>query len=325
MAYVVGVDIGATYTRVVLANEDAEFVARVKRRTPRSGGSMAIAQAIAAAIKELLASSGVSRGELRGIGVGSIGPLDMRRGILIKPANLPLENIPIVEPLKREFGVPTYLVNDCVAAVIGEKHFGDGRGHENLVYITISTGIGGGIYVDGHLLLGKDGNAHEIGHMVIDAEGKLVCGCGGRGHWEAYSSGSGIPKLAGLLASRSPDVFKSSVLYERCGGNARRLTSKDIYDAAKGGDEFALMVVEEAGRYNAMGVANVINVYDPSLITLGGSVVLNNVELVLEPIRREAPSYVINRMPEIKVTPLKDDIVLYGAVALALGLEKLPL
>ncbi|RLE86420.1 MAG: ROK family protein, partial [Thermoprotei archaeon] len=81
----------------------------------------------------------------------------------------------------------------------------------------------------------------------------------------------------------------------------------------------------EAGRYNAMGVANVINVYDPSLITLGGSVVLNNVELVLEPIRREAPSYVINRMPEIKVTPLKDDIVLYGAVALALGLEKLPL
>ncbi|RLE70746.1 MAG: ROK family protein [Thermoprotei archaeon] len=325
MSYVVGVDIGATYTRVVLSDRDANFLDRIKERTPRSGGSMAVARAISRMIEELLARNGVGRDQLRGIGVGSIGPLDIKRGILVKPANLPIENIPIVEPLREEFGVPTYLVNDCVAAVIGERYFGAGCGHEDLVYITISTGIGGGIYVDGHLLLGKDGNAHEIGHMVVDAEGKLTCGCGKRGHWEAYSSGSGIPKLASLIAAREVEAFEKSSLYPRSGGDALRLTSKDVYEAAKGGDEFALKVVREAGRYNAIGVANVVSVYDPSLITLGGSVTLNNVELVLEPIRRMAPDYTVNRMPEIDITPLGEDVGLYGAVALALGLEKLPL
>ena len=324
MKYAIGVDIGATYTRVVLADEKARFVDRVKIRTPREKSSIALAKAIISAARDLMQKHGVGDKQLLGIGVGSIGPLDMRRGILIKPANLPVENILIVDPLKSEFGVPTYLVNDCVAAVIGEKFFGEGRDHDNLVYITISTGIGGGVYVNGNLLLGKDGNAHEIGHMVIDAEGKLTCGCGRKGHWEAYSSGSGIPKLARMLALEFPALYERSVLREKNRGLSQ-LTSKDVYDAAKAGDEFALKVVEEAGRYNAMGVANVINVYDPSLITMGGSVTLNNVELVLEPIKKLVPLYTINRLPEIKVTTLGDDIGLYGAVALALGLEELPL
>ena len=215
--------------------------------------------------------------------------------------------------------MPAYLVNDCVSAVIGERHFGAGRDHENLVYITISTGIGGGVYVNGHLLLGKDGNAHEIGHMVIDSEGKLECGCGKRGHWEAYSSGSGIPKLARLLVGTYREYFVESVLKDKL----ETLTSKDVYDAAKMGDAFALKVVEEASKYNAMGIANVVNMYDPSLITMGGSVTLHNVELVVEPIKQLAQEYIINRMAEVKVTPLGDDVGLYGAIALALGLEKI--
>lgn len=321
MSYVLGVDIGATYTRVVLADRDARFLDRAKFATPREGDSLSIARSIIRHARLLLERNSVEPSRLRGVGVGSIGPLDMRRGILVKPANIPLENIPVVEPLQREFGVPAYLVNDCVAAVVGERHFGAGEGHDNLVYITISTGIGGGVYVNGHLLLGKDGNAHEIGHMVIDAAGRLECGCGGRGHWEAYSSGSGIPKLARLMAGEHREELQDSVLR----GRLESLTSKDVYDAAKAGDGFALMVVEEAGRYNAVGVANVVSMYDPSLITMGGSVTLNNVELVVEPIRRLAPSHTINRMAEVRVTTLGDDIGLYGAVALALGLERLEL
>jgi len=320
MSYVVGVDIGATFTRVVLADRDAVILDREKFRTP-SEDPLAPAAAIAAAVRRLLERNGVPEGSLRGIGVGSIGPLDMRRGVIVRAANLPLENVAIVEPLRREFGVPVYMVNDCVAAVVGERHFGAGRGHDDLVYITISTGIGGGIYVNGHLLLGKDGNAHEIGHMVVDAEGKLVCGCGRRGHWEAYSSGSGIPKLARLLAERSPELYRSSSLYAK---GLDGLSSKDVYDAAKAGDVFARAVVDEATRYNAMGVANVVNVYDPSLITIGGSVALNNVELVIDPLPRLVPEYAVNRVPEIRPTPLGEDAGLYGAVALALGLEKLP-
>lgn len=319
---VAGVDIGATYTRVVLADEKGRILDRAKFETPRSSRE-AVPASIASAIRVLLKRIGGSERDLRGIGVGSIGPLDVKRGVIVKAANLPLENVPIVEPLESEFGVTTYLVNDCVAAVIGEKHMGAGRDHDNLVYITISTGIGGGVYVDGRVLLGKDGNAHEIGHMVVDAEGKLVCGCGRRGHWEAYSSGTGIPKLAKLLAEENPGLFERSVLASK--GDPLRLTSKDVYDAAKAGDAFARAVVEEAARYNAMGVANVVNVYDPSLITVGGSVALNNVELVVEPLKKMVHEYAVNRVPEITVTPLGDDVGLYGAIALALGLEELPI
>lgn len=318
---VAGVDIGATYTRVVIADEKGRILERTKFATPREGGQLLAT--IISAIRELLRRSGASERELMGIGVGSIGPLDVKRGVIVKAANLPLENVPIVEPLESEFGVNTYLVNDCVAAVIGEKHMGAGREHDNLVYITISTGIGGGVYVDGHLLLGKDGNAHEIGHMVIDAEGKLVCGCGRRGHWEAYSSGSGIPKLAKLLAEEQPELFKRSALSSKC-SDPLQLTSKDIYEGAKAGDPFALAVVKEAARYNAMGVANVVDLYDPSLITVGGSVALNNVELVVEPLKQMVQEYAINRVPEITTTPLGEDAGLYGAIALALGLEQLP-
>lgn len=320
-SWVAGVDIGATYTRVVIADEKGRILDRVKFETPRSD-RMALPSSIARAIRELLRKVGASEKALKGIGVGSIGPLDVKRGVIVRAANLPLENVPIVEPLESEFGVSTYLVNDCVAAVVGEKHMGAGRDHDNLVYITISTGIGGGVYVDGRVLLGKDGNAHEIGHMVVDAEGKLVCGCGKRGHWEAYSSGSGIPKLARLLAQEKPELFKRSVLASRI--DLTKLTSKDVYEAAKAGDAFAQAVVEEAARYNAMGVANVVNVYDPSLITVGGSVALNNVELVVNPLKRMVHEYAINRIPEITITPLGEDVGLYGAVALALGLEQLP-
>ncbi|MEM3936600.1 MAG: ROK family protein [Thermofilaceae archaeon] len=320
MSYVVGVDIGATYTRVVLADRDATIIDREKFATPRDSSS-APAAAIVKAVREMLKRNGIRESSLKGVGIGSIGPLDMRRGIIVRAANLPLENVPIVEPIKQALGVPAYLVNDCVAAVIGERFFGAGRGHDDLVYITISTGIGGGIYVNGHLLLGKDGNAHEIGHMVIDSEGKLVCGCGKRGHWEAYSSGSGIPKLARLIAERRPELFRMSVLASK---GLSEITSKDVYDAAKRNDPFAVAVVEEAQRYNAMGVANVINVYDPSLITIGGSVALNNVDLVIRPLERLVSEYAVNRIPEIRATQLGDDIGLYGAIALALGLEKLP-
>lgn len=322
MRCAIGVDVGATHTRVALADEQARIIDRVKFRTP-TFDRLAVASEISSSIQELMRRNGVSKGALTGIGVGSIGPLDVWRGIIVKAANLPLENVPIVEPLQQEFDVPTFLVNDCVAAVIGERHLGAGRGHENLVYITISTGIGGGVYVDGHLLLGKDGNAHEIGHTVVDAEGKLVCGCGKRGHWEAYSSGSGIPKLAKLIAEREPSLFRGSSL-ARVEDDPLKLTAKDIYEAARAEDEFARAVVEVASRYNAMGVANVVNVYDPSLVTMGGSVTLNNVELVVEPIRRMISEYAVNRLPEIAVTSLGEDVGIYGAIALALSLETLP-
>jgi len=319
--YGVGVDLGATYVRTALADPEGVIIDKLVERTPKQGDNMAIPRLIASMIKKLLDKTGVKTDELRGIGIGSIGPLNIETGVLINPPNIPFKNVPLTEPLHREFHVPVFLLNDCTAAVVGEKHFGAGKDVENLVYVTISTGIGGGAYVDGHLLLGKEGNAVEIGHTVVDAEGKLICGCGKPGHWEAYSSGTGIPKLARLVFEENREKYAESMLIKRFGSSLRGLTSKDVYNAAKEGDEFASRVVERANFYNSIGMANIIQAYDPEIITIGGSVALNNVELVINPLHSLVERFAINSIPKIIPTPLGGDVVLYGAVALSLGLE----
>ena len=200
-------------------------------------------------------ASKVGLKKIEGVGVASAGTLDRERKTIKIFANLPFNDIPIVEPLQEELGVPVKLLNDCSTAVVGEKNFGEGRDVENVVYITISTGIGGGVYVDGRLLFGKDGNAHEVGHMTIDMSGRLICGCGKRGHWEAYCSGENIPNYARLLLREKKKEFSSSILFEKTGGDPKRLTSKIIFDSAKQGDAIALMIVDEVGRANAIGFA----------------------------------------------------------------------
>jgi len=313
MKYIVGVDIGATNLRVALADSSGNIIVKVTDRTVKKGKGIDLTNQVIRLIKTVLNRASVNVGDVKGIGIGTIGPLDLKKGVITKPANLQLSEVPLREPLEDKFKVPVYILNDCVAAVVGEKVFGAGKHLENLVYITISTGIGSGVFVNGTLLLGKDGNAHEVGHMVVDIEGKIVCGCGKRGHWEAYASGTGIPKYAKYLLETKfgKEAEKSSIYAKAMAGI---LTAKDVYDAAKQGDEIALKIVEEVGRINAIGIANVINIYDPSLITLGGSVVLKNVNLVLDPILRNVSKYTINRIPEIMITPLGEDIVLLGAI-----------
>ena len=318
----IGVDLGGTNVRVALGDNKGRMLRKNVERTDKSHGPEGISNQIKRMILSVLGKKDELRNVL-GVGVGSAGPLDIKKGGLMKPTNFPFKFVPLVKPLEEEFGLPVYLLNDCVAAAMGEKHFGLGKGCENLVYVTISTGIGGGAYVDGHLLMGKDGNAHEVGHIVIDYEGRLVCGCGKKGHWEAYCSGRNIPRFAKLILEKMPEseirrseLFSSKPIEE--------ITSKDIYDAAKRGDPVALKVVEEVGRLNAIGIANIINAYDPTLITLGGSVTLYNEELVLAPIKKYIGDYVVNRIPKIMITPLRENVVLYGAIAMVFNPPPIP-
>ena len=320
MKYTIGVDIGATNIRVGLATENGNIINKITERTKRTEDGWVITKQIINLIDRV--TKGIKSEEVVGIGIGSIGPLDLEKGEIIKPSNLPVDKVPLVRPLSERFNKKVRLLNDCTTAVVGEKVYGAGRGLKNLVYITISTGIGGGVYVDDHLLIGKDGNAAEIGHFTIDMDGRLKCGCGSRGHWEAYASGTGIPKYVKYLYENElVNGFKKSLIWKKINGDLSKLTAKIVYDSAKEGDEVALKIVDKIGMINAIGVANVINAYDPSLITLGGSVVLNNEELVLNPIKKYVSNYTINRVPDIIVTPLKDEIVLYGAIALAFNLD----
>lgn len=317
LSIILGVDLGATNVRVALSDTNGRMLLKKTERTAGRTG-LDIVKQIVEMGRNALSSLGFTDKSLKAVGVGSIGPLDLKKGLIVNPPNLRVGIIPIVEGLEKNFGVPVRLLNDCVAAVLGEKRFGAGRDLNNIVYITMSTGIGGGAIVDGHLLLGKDGNAHEIGHMVVDKDGLLICGCGKRGHWEAYCSGSGMINYARLLLKEWNTGFNESSLRKYFQDDFSKATSEMLFRAAEEGDGLALKILEEVGLLNAIGFANVIDVYDPELITVGGSVALFNSELILNPIRRHVSKYAMNRLPEIRITPLGGDAVLYGALAAAL-------
>ncbi len=313
-----GIDLGGTNLRGVLSNERGNFLARSKEKIDL-GSERAIVEQIVKMICSLCNSKEVEVSALEGVGIASTGPLDMHKGMLVNPTNIPFPKVPLTRPVGQELGVPVYLLNDCTAAVIGEREFGAGKGVDDLVYVTIGTGIGGGAIVDGHLLLGKDGNAVEIGHMVVDPSGRLKCGCGKRGHWEAYCSGKNIPNFVRMrLAKMDKRKVKKSLLFKHVKGKLAALRSQHLFEADRAGDELSLKLVEEIGVFNAIGIANVVNVYDPSLITMGGSVVLKNRELIMKPIEEHVGDYTRNRIPRISVTPLLEEVGLYGAVAAVL-------
>ena len=307
------VDIGATNVRVASGDKDG-LKHKSSERTDRENGAEGISAQIIRMIEDL------DIGELASVGVGSIGPIDICTGSIVDTPNLPFKEIPVLEPLTFQFHVPVRMLNDCSAAVLGEQKFGAGKGLRNLAYVTLSTGLGGGAIVDGHLLVGKDGNAVEIGHLTIDPDSPLVCGCGCRGHWEAYCSGSNIPNFARLLLEEMGG--EDNLLLDLVGGDPSEITTEILFGAAQKGDPTALCIVSKIGEVNAIGFADIVNAFDPELITVGGSIALKNPDLILKPIADNIGKHLINRRPEIKITPLGEDAVLLGALALAIEAKR---
>ena len=298
----VAIDLGATNIRMALVSKDGKILKKIKEKTPKTGTSgIVIAEQIKNMLYSLAAKEDILK--LAGIGIGSIGPLDLTKGAVVNTPNLPFKFIPLAKPLKKEFSLKVALFNDCRAGVWGEKHFGAGKEKENLVFITISTGIGGGAIVNGHLLLGKDGNAGEIGHIIAETKYNFPCRCKkGHGHWEACASGNNLARFFNFWLRKNKNKKKFNFA-----------EAKDIFSAATGGNQTVLKFLDEIGRISARAVSNIIVAYNPELITIGGSVALNNPEYVLNPIKKYIEHYLA--VPEIIITPLGDDPVLLGAAA----------
>lgn len=256
----------------------------------------------------ILKVGGSDLSSIEGIGIGAAGRLDIRKGTLVYSPHTSLRDVKL-KLLEDRLGKPVSLLNDAVAAALAERNIGAGRGCDNLVYVGIGTGIGGGAVVDGRLLIGKDGNAHEMGHMIVDIAGKLECSCGGRGHWEAYTSGSGIPNFAQLLAKTYGG--KTPCLKQV---KSQRIEAKAVFDYARRGDGFAKFVLDECSKVNAMAFANLVDLYDPSMISVGGGVALKNPDLVISPIARRLAKYAFNAPPNVVATPLGEDAPLLGAI-----------
>ncbi len=306
---VVAVDIGATTTRVALFGPGGEILGRVTSPTLGSGDSPeTITRHLAGLIRRVLSGSGGAV-PAAAIGVSACGPIDHRRGSVVRPPNLPFREIPLAGPLGEEFGLPVRLANDCHAGVLGEVIYGGGVGCENLVYITLSTGIGGGVICNGRLVLGRDGNAAEIGHFHVDTTYNLPCGCGGTGHWEAYASGRFIPSFFARWCDRE----------NRIQGETDTSSAEGIFAAARNGDPAALGFMNALGEINGRGVSNVIVAYDPSRIILDGSVALQNEDLILPSLLPFVDRFL--PLPEIRLTTLKGLAPLFGASVIARGYD----
>ncbi len=305
------VDIGATYTRIGIGSRTG-IIVKKKFNTPREGDEYTIAKTI---YEEVLRNYSEYLEKIVAIGVATIGPLDIYRGRVVNTPNIPIHSFELRRPLVELLGKPVYVLNDAVAGVLGEKVFGDGRGYRNIVYITMSSGVGGGVIVDDHLLIGKKGNAHEIGHIVVKYDSDIRCGCGGTGHWEAYAGGVNIPRLTYMLAKKysglNTEAWRKAI--------NREIDPPGVFKYYRMGDLFAVKVVEEIIEASAAGLASVINLYDPELVTIGGSVFLNNIDIFLEPLVERVEKHLVTDKPIIKPTRLGEDIVLYGALALAIN------
>jgi glucokinase len=304
MGLAIGLDIGGTWIRAALGDSDA----KVLRRKSRPIDAISNASFVKQLEAMILSVGGSDLSSVDGIGIGAAGRLDLNKGTLVYSPHTSLRNIEL-KLLEGRLRKPVILLNDAVAAALAEITIGAGKGHNNLVYVGIGTGIGGGAVVDGKLLIGKDGNAHEMGHMIIDIGRRLKCSCGERGHWEAYTSGSGIPNFARLLSKtyegKTPCLKKVK---------SQRIEAKLIFDYARRGDNFAKLVLDKCSKVNAMAFANLVDLYDPSIISVGGGVALKNTDLVISPIVARLAEYAFNAPPSVVATPLGEDAPLLGAI-----------
>jgi glucokinase len=306
-----GVDLGATNVRAVVADEDGTVLGQDRRDTPQGPGGIAVTEAVLSSLRTACATAGADPTEIRAVGIGAIGPLDLAAGEVQQPANLPetIDRIPLTGPIENLVDSDrVYLHNDTVAAVIGERFHSD-RNPDDMVYLTISTGIGAGVCVDGHVLTGWDGNAGEVGHLTVDPEGRLTCGCGKDGHWEAYCSGSNIPHYAEYL-HETTDIETDLSVAEST------FSAADVF-AAAGEDPLADRVLERLAEWNTIGIANVVHAYAPLAVYVGGAVALNNPGLVLDPVRERLADAVMSNVPDLQLTNLGDDVGVMGAVASA--------
>jgi len=297
MEKIVGIDIGGTKTRVaVVAVDSTEY--KIIRKTVEKTDLTKLAKQIKRTIN--------GENGIENIGISAPGPMDAKAGILLNPPNLSVKDFKIVKEVEKKFGVKASLINDCSAAVVAERFLDNKQKFKNIVYATLSTGIGAGVILDDKLVWGKDGNAHEVGHMTVNFDSSLRCNCGGYGHWEAYSGGNGIPRYVSQLLSTE---YKNSdsMLWKG------KITAKVLFDNYKT-DKVAAEIVERISKINAIMVANIINAYDPELVRIGGSIMLNNQKILMDGIKRHTAMYAINRMPKIEVTTLGDNACMLGAV-----------
>ena len=311
MRYIIGVDLGGTLLRAGLATADGTMQHEVRVATRAADGPAAVIDQIVALVHEVR-SALPKDGTLLGIGIGSPGPIDPFHGIVFNQPNMTgWVDVPLREILESRTGLSVELGNDANAAALGEWLYGGGKGMRNLVYVTISTGIGGGVIVDGRLLLGGKGAAAEVGHHIIDWQTRET--------WENLAAGPGLARAAvAAMANDSQTMLHTMT-------TASTVTAREVAAAAIAGDALAQRLLDREGDLIGVGLVNMLYMYSPDLILLGGGVVVHNPYLIERAVRviRENAFAAYQDVP-VRLAELGDRAGLLGAIALYASLRMEP-
>ena len=311
-----GIDLGGSFTKFVLLGSDNSFEELISLPTPTDGGPSEIVDMMVRGYNQLIQQAGIQSTDVSGVGVGSPGQIDRSRGILLSLPNLPgITDFPLGSTLTNHLHLPVVIENDANAAAFGEYTCGAGKDIKDMVMLTLGTGLGSGIILDGTLLEGAHGIAAELGHMIVEPDGRQ-CPCGQRGCIEQYVSASSIVRNAEKVIDRNSSGFLPEVLKGQ-----GSLTCRDIEDAWLASDSEGVQLWEEAMRYLAIGCVNICRIFDPECIVLAGGMAAagDNILVPLKKYITELEWDVLTSATTIAIAKLGGKAGAVGAAAIAIS------
>lgn len=306
--YVIGLDLGGTKIYTALVDIEGNIKEEIVIPTESEMGTEHVLNNIISTLDFIMDK--VTDEEILAIGIGSPGPLDLKKGMIVYTPNLPFKNFKLVDTIKSKYNIPTYLDNDANVATLAEFMFGAGKGSKNMIYVTASTGIGGGAILNGDLYRGSTGNALEVGHMTLSKEGPR-CGCGNIGCAEAMGSGTAITK-------RAREAVNTNVITSL--KNYNNITAKEVFIEAEKGDKVSKEILNNALSYLGITIANLANIFDPDIVVVGGGVT-NGGKIVFDKINEEIERRCLRTISDnIKIhkSMLQGKVGVLGAAALAI-------
>lgn len=317
--YYIGIDVGGMSIKGGLVDENGKIYVQQSVVTHPEAPQEAIIADIAGLVQSLVAEHGISLDDVVSVGIGIPGTINSKTGIITYANNIRFENVPIVKELKKYFSTPVYIGNDANVAALGEARFGSGIGSDNVVFVTLGTGVGTGIIVDGVLLEGKNGAGAEGGHMGIRINGE-PCTCGKRGCWEAYASATALIRQTKRAMGAHPESNLKDFL-EADGS----VSGRTPFASAESGDKTGVAVINQYAKYVAEGIINIVNLLRPDCVLIGGGI-SNAGDWFIDKIQRRVTrySYGGRRNPYVKVkkAALKNDAGILGAAALAIKMSE---
>ena len=313
MKYHLGVDLGGTNIKAGVTDQQGKILLKYSVKTNKAGDANVISEQIVGLCHEVCKKAGISMDEIASVGIGIPGTVDAETGMVIYANNLHLDDAPVGKIVSEALGKPVLLNNDASCAAFGEFVSGSGKEYRSIVMVTLGTGVGGGIILNGKPWDGMEGSGGEIGHMVIDAGGE-PCTCGRTGCWEAYSSATALVRDTRLAIEQHPESLLSKVL-EKTG----KMSAKTACDAMRMGDTVAKELVDRYLFYLSEGIANIINIFAPEAVILGGGV-CNEGDALLVPLKKLVyqKCYGGNKIrhADIKIAALGNDAGIVGAAML---------